>query len=226
MKNYIFIALSAILLVSCAQSITKGKQYSQMYEEKPTSILVMPPINNTNVVEAKDYFYNSLAHPMCEQGYYVVSPLLALDLLKQESAYESENFINGNLAPFRKVFGVDAALFTTINKYKKNDLANTITVEIEYLLRSTKTNEVLFNRKGNLKVDCGSSSSSGGGLIGLAIQMAANALATATTDKIVGARRCNVFVLSDMPAGPYSPKYGKDMEMPAGKKEIKGSVKK
>jgi hypothetical protein len=29
-----------------------------------------------------------------------------------------------------------------------------------------------------------------------------------------------------MPAGPYSPKYGKDMEMPAGKKEIKGSVKK
>jgi hypothetical protein len=226
MKNYVILALSVALLASCAQSVTKGEQYAKIYEEKPTSILVMPPINNTNVVEAKDYFYNSIAHPMCEQGYYVVSPLLALDLLKQESAYESENFINGNLAPFKKVFGVDAALFTTINKYKKSDLANTITVEIEYLLRSTKTNEVLFDRKGTLKVNCGSNMSSGGGLLGLAVQMAANALETAATDKIVGARRCNLFVLSDMPAGPYSPKFGKDMKSPAGKKDIKGSVNK
>lgn len=220
MKNYIILALCAILLGSCAQSITKGEQYAKVYEEKPKSILVMPPINNTNVVEAKDYFYNTLSHPLCEKGYYVVSPLLALDLLKQESAYDSENFISGNLTPFRNVFGVDAALFTIINKYKKNDLLNTISVEIEYILRSTKTNETLFDRKGELTVNCGSSN--GSGLIGLVT----NALETAVTDKIIGARRCNFYVLADLPAGPYAPEYGKDMKVKAGKKEFKASVEK
>lgn len=57
MKNYLIVALAIILLSSCAESITRGKQYAKLYEEKPVSIVVMPPINQTNAVEAKDFFY-------------------------------------------------------------------------------------------------------------------------------------------------------------------------
>lgn len=45
------------------------------------------------------------------------------------------------------------------------------------------------------------------------------------TDKVVAGRKCNVFVLSDMPAGKYSPLYEQDMNNPAGKKSIKEVVK-
>lgn len=35
---------------------TMGEQYPAMYEEKPVTIAIMPPINQTTHAEAKDYF--------------------------------------------------------------------------------------------------------------------------------------------------------------------------
>jgi hypothetical protein len=221
MKNYIGIGLCVILFSSCAHKITMGEQYSKLYEEKPTTILVMPPINNTNSVEAKEYFYSSLAQPLCEKGYYVLSPFLTMELLKQESAYDSENFLEGNLEQFRNVLGADAALFTIINKWKKNDLTSKITVGIEYKLRSTKTGETLYDRMGELKVDCKNVSNKFG-LLAIAI----NALSTSLTDKVVAARICNQHVLLDFPAGKYSPFFGKDMKRKAGKIKFKESADK
>lgn len=210
----------AAIFASCS-TLTRGTQYSKMYQEKPASILIMPPINKTINVEAKEYFYTSLFYPLCEKGYYVVSPFLAMDVFQNESAYDSENFINGSLAPFRNVFGVDAALFTVINGWKKSDLAGTVTVDIEYILRSTKTNEVLFNRKGVVTVNCSDRSTNN-----MLINLAITAVKTATTDKVVAARRCNYFVLSDLPAGKYSDLFGKDQKVAAGMQKIRAIVRK
>ncbi len=220
MKNYLLIFLASIALASCSVSKhTRGSLYSKMYEEKPNTILVMPPINNTNHAEAKEYFYSSLAKPLCEKGYYVISPFLAMDLLKQESAYDSEMFINGSQKTFQNFFGADAILYTTITKWEKKSLLSKITVGIEYTLKSAHTGEVLFDRSGELSVDY---SSGNNGLLGLAI----DAITTATSDKIVAARRCNKFVLFDMPEGKYSPLYEKDADLKASDKTFKGSVKK
>ena len=191
-----------------------------MYEEKPRSILIMPPINNTNHAEAKDYFYSSLSMPLTEKGYYVVSPFLASDLLKQESAYDSEMFINGSLTPFSNVFGADAVLFTTINKWEKQSGLNYIKVGIDYVLKSTKTGEILFNRSGELTVNFSSGGSNG--LLGLALDM----IVTAATDKIIAARRCNLYVLQDLPEGLYGREFDKDQNVKAGKPEFKGMIKK
>lgn len=221
MKNYIAILFACLILASCSTSKhTRGSLYAKMYEEKPATILVMPPINNTNHAEAKEYFYSSLAKPLCEKGYYVISPFLVMDLLKQESAYDSEMFISGSQKTFNNFFGADAVLYTTITKWEKASLLNKITVGIEYQLKSAHTGEVLFDRAGELSV----SYSSGGnnGLLGLAI----DAIATATADKIVAARRCNSFVLADMPDGKYSPLHEKDADMKASDKNFKGTVKK
>ena len=65
----------------------------------------------------------------------------------------------------------------------------------------------------------------GGGLLGTVVSMAATALSTAMTDKVVAGRKCNAFVLSDMPVGKYSPNYGKDQNLEAGKSYIKATVK-
>lgn len=97
MKRILYLLSLLMLLVSCGtvtQSITRGEQYAKMYEEKPVTLLVMPPINNTSNVEAKDLLYTSISRPLAEAGYYVISPLLAMDVLKAESAYDSELFVN------------------------------------------------------------------------------------------------------------------------------------
>lgn len=68
MKKIILFALVAITLASCSTPKTMGEQYPAMYEEKPMSIAIMPPINQTTHAEAKDFFYTTLYLPLCEKG--------------------------------------------------------------------------------------------------------------------------------------------------------------
>jgi hypothetical protein len=219
MKKYIVCALVAMLFASCAQKITRGEQYPKMYAEKPLTIAVMPPINRTNHVEAKDYFYTTLYTPLCEKGYYVFSPMMTMELYQTESAYDAEMFLERDLSQFRNILNADAAMFTIIKSWKRNNVGGSITAGVEYILRSTKTGETLYQREGLIKVD---TSTGGGGLIGLV----ATAISTAATDKVVAGRVCTAYVLSDMPEGKYGGMYDKDQSQLAGKSYVKATVKK
>ena len=119
--------------------------------------------------------------------------------------------------------GADAAMFTIIKSWKRNNIGGKLTVDVEYILRSTKTGQTLYNREGKIKVDT-SVGGGGGGLFGSLVNVVATAINTAMTDKVVAGRKCNAFVLMDLPAGKYSPDYGKDAKKPAGKKKISATV--
>lgn len=223
-KLFLFFC-SALLLTSCVSNqSTRGSEYALMYEQKPASIVVMPPINETNAEEAKDFFYTTMATPLIDKGYYVFSPYLVMDMFQSEGAYDSEMFIDGDLSQFRNVLDCDAVMFTRIKKWSKKALGGTITVDVEYTLKSASTGEILYQREGEIKLDT-SVNSGGGSLLGSLVNLAATAIKTATTDKVVAGRACNVYVLSDMPVGPYAPNYGEDSKLPAWKGKVKGSVK-
>jgi hypothetical protein len=227
MKNLIFILAVAALLTSCGSTsslATLEQQYPQIYEEQPLSIVIMPPINQTNHAEAKDYFYTTLYSPLCEKGYYVYSPYLTMELFQQESAYDSELFLEGDLSKFRSVLGADAAMFTIIKDWRRSNVGGNLTVHIQYILRSTKTGQTLYSREGTITVDT-SITTGVGGLYGALADVLATTINTAATDKVVAGRRCNAYVLSDLPAGKYSNLYGKDMKNPAGKDRITATVK-
>ena len=225
MKHLIYFTLAMLLLSSCASSnITRGTQYAKLYEEKPASILIMPPINQTNFVEAKDYFYTTMYMPLVEKGYYVFSPYLTMEMLQEESAYDAEPFLEANLNVFKNVLGADAAMFTIIKSWKRSNIGGTLTVGVEYILRSTSSGETLYQREGLITVDKSVNSGGSSGL-GALIDLAATAIATATTDKVVAGRVCNAFVLSDLPEGKYGTYYDKDMNLPAGKSFIKAKCK-
>ena len=55
-KDIILLAVIAVVLTSCSTTSTtlKTVAYKGMYDEKPLSILLMPPINNTTAVDAKE----------------------------------------------------------------------------------------------------------------------------------------------------------------------------
>ncbi len=225
MKNKTIFAILAVimLLASCATPKTRGEQYAQLYEEKPLTIVIMPPINQTNAVEAKDYFYTTLYTPLCEKGYYVFSPYLTMEFFQSESAYDSEMFLEQPLGTFKTALNADAAMFTIIKSWKKIGITATITVDVEYILRSTATGNTLYHREGIIKLD--TSINAGGGLIGSIVSLAATAINTAMTDKVVAGRKCNYFVLSDMPVGKYHPEFGKDSEAAAGQEVVRATVK-
>ncbi|MCL1937206.1 MAG: DUF799 domain-containing protein [Candidatus Azobacteroides sp.] len=228
MKRFkIFLTLLVgLFLYSCGSSnkITKEQAYAALYSEKPLAIALMPPINKTNNVEAKEFFYLTLAQPICERGYYVVPSFLCMEMYKNESAYDSELFINGSVKKFGEVLGADAVLFTTINKWEKSAVWSKVYIQVEYTLKSTKTDEILFDRIGDITYDA-SVGSSGGGLVGALVGMAVSALNTAAIAHVKVARTCNAFTLSDMPASVYSPNYDKDQKLSAGPKEFQQTIR-
>jgi hypothetical protein len=208
-KSMIIMAavLSALLFASCGT--TKIAAFPKMYEEKPVVMLIMPPINNSNNVEAKDFFYTTMSVPVAEAGYYVLPPAMTMATLQRESAYDSEMFINGDLKKFGQIFGADVAIFTIIKSWDKSLVGSLVTIEIEYIFKSVKTNEVLYHRDAKIKCDTSTGAQSDS-LLGALIVAAADAVKTAVTDYIPVAVMCNETALSDIPAGKYHPKHGAD----------------
>lgn len=223
MKKIVILLSVAFAVMSCSSVKTLGEQYPAMYEEKPLTIVIMPPINQTTHAEAKDYFYTTMYLPLAEKGYYVFSPYLTMEMFQQESAYDAELFLESDLSMFRNVLGADAAMFTIIKDWRRNNIGGKLTVNVEYILRSTKTGQTLYTREGYIKVDTSVDGGSSG--LGALVGMIATAINTAATDKVIAGRKCNAFVLSDLPAGKYSNLYEKDSGNPAGKKFVKATVK-
>ena len=224
MKRILYFVVLCCVATSCGMfnSVTRESQYAKMYEEKPITLLVMPPINNSANVEAKDLLYTSISRPLAEAGYYVISPLLAMDVLKAESAYDSEMFFDAPLTAFQNFFGADAVIFSVIDSWTKKGLG--IQTKIRYVIKSAYTNEILFDRSCDLYLDLSVNSGTGGAL-GALIDLAASAINTAATDHIIAARKANYFILRDIPRGKYSPEYLHDKQIIAEEKDVFARVK-
>ena len=216
-----FVLACGVTLIGCAPILTRGEQYAKLYEHKPITLLVMPPINNTTNVEAKDLLYTSISKPLIESGYYVVPPYLAMDVLKNESAYDAELFLESSLKPFLQYFGADAVVFSVIDTWAKQGFG--IRTKIKYLVKSTHTNEILFEKSCDLYLNL-SHNSAGNSALGALSNLIASAISTATTDHIVAARKANYFIFSDIPRGKYHPMYLQDKEVSATSKEIRATV--
>ena len=222
---YLLIIAAPLLLQSCAPKITRAVAYPAFYsDQRPLSILVMPPINKTTNVDAKENFYITMSRTLCERGYYVVSPFLAMELFQSESAYDAEMFISAPLNQFNEVTGADVALFTNITEWRKSAIGAKVVVTVEYILRSTVSNETIFQRTGTITYDTSVNTGSGG-IAGAIANVAASAIKTATQSYLPVANACNVTILSDVPAGKYNPSHDVDKSVVAGPKKVKKTVK-
>ena len=224
MKRLFPIIALVAFVSSCgtANQVTRESQYAAMYDDMPLTILVMPPINNTSNVEAKDLLYTSISRPLAEAGYYVISPLLAMDILKAESAYDAELFIDKPLTMFKDYFGADAVVFSQIDDWAKKGFG--IETKIRYIIKSTTSGEILFDRSCDLYLDL-QQSSGGNSWISTLVDLAVSAISTATTDHIAAARKANYFIFRDIPRGKYSPMYLQDKEVIAESKDVQARVK-
>ncbi|MBQ0051637.1 MAG: DUF799 family lipoprotein [Treponema sp.] len=212
MKKSVFATLAVLfasfMFASCLTT-KKADTFAGLYSEKPEVFLIMPPVNNSTNVEAKDYFYTTMNVPLAEAGYYVLPSAAVYATLQRESAYDAERFVEGDLKKFRQMFGADVAVFTVINSWEKALIGSAIVIEIEYIFRSTKSNETIFKRNATITCDT-STGLQGESFFGSLVVGILDAVKTAVSEYIDVAIKCNEGALSDLPAGKYSPKYGTD----------------
>lgn len=228
-RKTIFLAVSVLFLFSaCMPKInytTKKEAFPNMYEERPLSILVLPPVNMTTAADAKEYYATTIAEPLSFVGYYIFPIEVTTDILKYEGLYDTE--LSEGIPPekFKQFFGADAVMYIKIMRWNTAYyvVGGHVTVAVDCLLKSTTTGRSLWNYNGFVTVDTSGGSNSGGGLGGLIAKVIVTAISTATTDYVPIAKRANFITMSSMPYGKYHPNFNNDRDFKIISKEQPGT---
>lgn len=167
------LAAGALLLTGCQTNAPKRDLHA--YEAaSPRSIVVVPVVNKSLDVDAPNYVLSTLPVPIAEKGYYVFPVNTTKMVLEQEGFYEAERVHEQPPEAIAKLFGADAVMFVTINKWDAQYivLSTTVTVDFEYRLVS-KTGEELWHNTQRMQYS--PSNSSSGSALGMLISAAINA---------------------------------------------------
>ena len=211
------LALSGCETMGTSSLLTKQEAFPSLYSNSPKTILVLPPINRSTAADASSYYSATIAPPLTQNGYYVLPVTVTDKLLNEAGVSDGAQLANVPAQKYRELFGADAILFVTINKWDTNYnvLAGSVTVNLAYKLVSTATNETLWRYQGEMKVD-----TSGGGNNGLLAALLATAIQTATQDYLPIAQQVNARAMYTAPYGVYHPEHGIDSELRVVRPEV------
>lgn len=201
-----------LAVTACApQMVTKGDKFPALYEESPSSILILPPINESTAADAKEYYATTIQEPLSYWGYYIFPYEVTTEILKMEGIYDAELLKDLPLQKFAEYFGADAVLFTTIKKWDLSYfvIAANLTISIDCELKSTKSSRTLWRYNGTVVVDL-SGGNTGGGIGGLIAKAIVTAIQSAMADYVPHARQANYVALGSLPYGKYHSLYKQD----------------
>ncbi len=207
-------AISATLLFGgCAiPMVTKRDQFPLMYEERPHTIFVLPPMNSTTAADAKEYYSTAIPQPLAYAGFYVFPVEITGNLMKSQGMYDTEMILEQPLNKFSEYFGADAVLFTHIKKWDKSYLvlAANLTVTVEAKLKSTKSNRILWEYSGTIVADLSGQSSTGNPLVDLIARAVITGINTAAADYVPYAQLATAQLLQSVPFAKYHRRSGED----------------
>ncbi|MDO8373879.1 MAG: DUF799 family lipoprotein [Burkholderiaceae bacterium] len=140
--------LAAVFLTGCVTQPVK-KDMSAFTAAAPRSILVVPTINKSLDVDAPSYVLAALPVPVAEKGYYVFPVNTTKYVLEQEGYYEGERIHQQPTESLAKLFGADAVLYVSINRWDAQYafIATTVTVDFDYRLVSKDGTEIWKENK-------------------------------------------------------------------------------
>ena len=199
--------LAAVLLTGCVTQPVK-KDMSAFTAAAPRSILVVPTINKSLDVDAPSYVLAALPVPVAEKGYYVFPVNTTKYVLEQEGYYEGERIHQQPTESLAKLFGADAVLYVSINRWDAQYafIATTVTVDFDYRLVSKDGTEI-WNENKRMQYSPQNNNNAGSPLAMLISAVITAALTRAAPNYMPLTQQANqqVFVMgvNPLPDGPY-----------------------
>jgi len=198
--------VAGLLLTGCATQ-QAASDLSAFNAAKPRSILVVPAANKSLDVDAPNYLLTTLTVPLAEKGYYVFPVHTAKTVLEQEGFYDGDQVQKQPPESLAKLFGADAVLYVTINRWDAQYavITTTVTVDFDYRLVYKDGTELW---KANKKMQYSPQQQNSGSPLGNLIAAAVNAAMTrAKPNYMPLAQQANFQVLTGAPTaipdGPY-----------------------
>lgn len=209
----ITLSLGIAILTGCATPPSR-KDYTALRSENPRSILVVPAVNKSVEVDAPDYLLSTISKPLAERGYYVFPVHLVKRLMEDDGLNDADMVHAGKPPRLGKMFGADAIMYISIERWDAQYivLTTTVTVELKYVLKSAATGNTMWEN--NQKLVYQPQNNSGGGIAGLIAQAIVAAMTKAAPNYVPLAQQANlqaIYVVGQgLPAGPYDQQYKKD----------------
>jgi len=208
-------AMGAMFLLGACAAPMAQIDYTAFRENRPRSILVLPPVNQSPEIKATATFLATSIIPLAESGYYVIPVTLSEETFKQNGVTVAEEAHAIELGKLREIFGADAALYITVTRFGTSYrvLDSVTEAAATAKLVDLRTARELWS--GQASVALGNNNS-GGGLIGALVTAAIKQIADTVAEKSHDAGRiANYRMLSAggnnrILFGPYHPKFGTD----------------
>lgn len=207
----VLIAIASLVATSCSQITAllpvSSSQSDEFMAPQVRSILVLPPVNQTNNRQAFDMVLSQVTEPLAEKGYYVLPVAVTTEMLRQNGVLDAEVAQKLPIARLREIFGADAALYLTITEfgkvYKGPETGNIITINA--LLTDLATGSPLWQGRTTADSNDGIASSNGG-MFGSLFSPSNEALQPATTAELL-VKQALKYLFSDetqFTDGPYA----------------------
>lgn len=182
-----------LALAACAQMPAEPNPELDAFRAvAPASILVVPVVNESLDVDAGNYLLSTLPIPLAERGYYVFPVNTVKYVLEQEGFYEADRIAQQPPESLASLFGADAILYLTIERWDAQYvlLSTTVTVKLDYRMVAADGQEIWKASQVKQYTPNQSNSSQGG--LGALVAMAVTAAATrASPNYLELARQAN-----------------------------------
>ena len=203
-----WIVLGLSLLAGCAAQTPKDET-SAFQLAAPSSILVLPVVNESVDVDAPNYFLSTISVPLAEKGYYVFPVHTVKTVLEGEGLYDANLVHSADPVQLSDMFGADAILYVTINEWEAQYIviSTTVTVSFTYRILSSQTGEELWTANKTMTYTPDHSTSSGNPMADLLVMALSAAITRAAPNYLPLTRQANYQVLyldpTKLPDGPY-----------------------
>ena len=210
--------LTLLAVVGCAAP--EPKDYSAYRANLPSSILVLPPINNSVEVNAPYSYLSTVTEPLAEAGYYVF-PVAVVDAYMKENGLPTPADMQAvPLDKLDEVFGPDAVMYVSLEEYGQeyNLISSDAVVKADAKLVDTDTGLTLWDGR----IDAVEASNSNSGslladLIGAAVAQAVNTTTDRAHSVAIKANQGMIRGYNGLLLGPYHPGSEED---PRGRDDV------
>ena len=209
--KFIFMLIFSIALSGCE---TAKFDYTAFKASKPSSILVLPPLNESVDVNASSAVYSSVIAPLSESGYYVFPPTLVMETFKQNGLTEARPIHDISLSKLNEIFGADAVLYMNIKKFGQSYsiITSANVVSLEAYLIDAKTGTEIWRGQAAASSDENSNNNMGlaGLLVSAVIKQVVGQIFDAgfPTSKVANSRLLFAKTPNSLLYGPRHEKFG------------------
>jgi hypothetical protein len=205
--------LLAGLLLTCACA-PKVVDYGAYRSHMPRSILILPPRNESTIVDAPYVYLATATRPLAECGYYVF-PVAVIDAFMKDNGLPTSDEMHGvSLNKLKEVIGPDAVLYVTIEDWgqKYQILASTTVVKARARLVDVATGTEIWTGTEQLAQGSGGAEN---GLIGMLVAALVHQIAASLSDPTHDVSRQATGAMVFNPNngllfGPHHPQYETD----------------